>query len=247
MLPPFAGTACSWATYVDPETGTTVDYPANVFSAKDEKSDPASEGHFHTPDRNAKMRVYFLPNEEHETPRSYIEHHLRIARSDLTYDRITNKFFAISGRRGEATFYSRCNFAPENRNMHSTWSIRSGRSQRGTGSSQGSAAHSRLPESGHRDAEAWSTSQLLTEWQPSYPAPLAIMGFLLGAAGIVAVELGPVVGSGIRAFPWVLFRCPPAAARGGISRALTLSSRQAPVVVVSAIYPRCHCPQCGWE
>jgi hypothetical protein len=45
--------------------------------------------------------------------------HARVAhRSDLTYDRITNKFFAISGRRGEATFYSRCNFAPENRNMH---------------------------------------------------------------------------------------------------------------------------------
>ena len=107
-----------WTTYVDPDTGTTVDYPANVFSAKDDKPDQNSGVIFRTPDQSAKLAVYFLPNDSHETPHSYVKHHLKIDRSHLSYDRVTRKFFAISGKHGDSTFYSRCNFAPESGNMH---------------------------------------------------------------------------------------------------------------------------------
>ncbi len=108
-----------WSTYVSPEAGTAVEYPTNVFSIRDEASERESEARFRTQDGRAKLSIYFLPNDDRESPRSYIQHHLRIDPSRLTYKRITDKFFAISGMRDDLTFYSRCNFAPkENGKMH---------------------------------------------------------------------------------------------------------------------------------
>ncbi len=114
----FAGPE-GWSTYVSPEAGTAVEYPANVFSVKDEASGRESEALFRTQDGRAKLSVYSLPNDERESPRSYIQRHLRIDPSRLTYKRITDKFFAISGTRNDLTFYSRCNFVPKpNGTMH---------------------------------------------------------------------------------------------------------------------------------
>ncbi len=108
-----------WSTYVSPEAGTAVEYPTNVFSIRDEASERESEARFRTQDGRAKLSIYFLPNDDRESPRSYIQHHLRIDPSRLTYKRITDKFFAISGMRDDLTFYSRCNFAPkQNGKMH---------------------------------------------------------------------------------------------------------------------------------
>ena len=94
----FAGPE-GWSTYVSSEAGTAVEYPANVFSVKDEASGRESEALFRTQDGRAKLSVYSLPNDEREIPRSYIQRHLRIDPSRLTYKRITDRFFAISGRR----------------------------------------------------------------------------------------------------------------------------------------------------
>jgi len=108
-----------WSSYVSPETGTAVEYPANVLSVRGDSSERESEARFRTPDSRAKMSVYSLPNDGRESPRSYINRHLRIDRSRLTYERITDKFFAISGTREDLTFYSRCNFVPKpNGTMH---------------------------------------------------------------------------------------------------------------------------------
>ena len=129
-----------WTTYVDPDTGTTVDYPANVFSAKDDKPDQNSGVIFRTPDRSAKLAVYFLPNDSHETPHSYVKHHLKIDRSHLSYDRVTRKFFAISGKHGLSTAD-----AISRRKVGTciacTLSIPSATRKRGMGLSRGSVAH----------------------------------------------------------------------------------------------------------
>src|SRR5262249_38712203 len=101
------GGAEGWSSYVSPETGTAVEYPANVFSLRDDSSEREWEARFRTPDDRAKISVYSLSNDEGESPRSYIDRHLRIDRSRLTYERITDKFFAISGTRDDLTFYSR--------------------------------------------------------------------------------------------------------------------------------------------
>jgi hypothetical protein len=115
--PEFAGPA-GWSTFVTANGGTAVDYPANVFSVKQEPPDGKDGTLFQTADGRAKLTVYSLANEERETPRSYIERHLLVSQGQLTYKRIAREFFAVSGTRDEATFYSRCNFEDVNGRMH---------------------------------------------------------------------------------------------------------------------------------
>src|SRR5947207_1800766 len=109
-----------WSNYVNPEMGITVEYPANIFSVKAEGAPRQGSGTtFGTPDDRGKLAVYVVANEQRENPQSYLKNHLRIDPSRLTYKRITDKFFAISGMRDDLTFYSRCNFVMEqNGKMH---------------------------------------------------------------------------------------------------------------------------------
>jgi len=102
-----------WSTYVNPELGTAVEYPANIFSAKVEEAPKQGPGvTFLTSDDRGKLAVY-VAGEEGDTPRSYLENHLRIDPSLLAYKRVTDKFFAISGTRDDLVFYSRCNVDPK--------------------------------------------------------------------------------------------------------------------------------------
>jgi hypothetical protein len=99
-----------WRTYVDPDRGTTVEYPAGLFPVAAGAPERGSGQEFHTADGRARLIVYTLPNEERRSPRSYLRRHLLIAPGALDYTRVTRQFFAISGVRDADVFYSRCNF-----------------------------------------------------------------------------------------------------------------------------------------
>jgi len=104
-----------WRTYVDPDRGTAVEYPAGIFSAQAGAPERGSGQEFRTPDGRARLIVYTLPNEERRSPRSYLRRHLLLAPGALEYTRVTGHFFAISGVRGDDVFYSRCNFPDRRR------------------------------------------------------------------------------------------------------------------------------------
>ncbi len=99
-----------WRTYVDPDRGTAVDYPAALFSVEAGAPERGSGREFRTEDGRAQLIVYTLPNEERRNPRSYLERHLLLAPGALEYTRVARRFFAISGVRDADVFYSRCNF-----------------------------------------------------------------------------------------------------------------------------------------
>src|SRR5712691_3686015 len=99
-----------WRTYVDPDRGTAVEYPAAVFSVAAGAPERGSGQEFRTEDGRARLIVYTLPNEERRSPRSYLQRHLLLAPGALEYTRVTGQFFAISGVRDGEIFYSRCNF-----------------------------------------------------------------------------------------------------------------------------------------
>ena len=99
-----------WRTYVDPDRGTMVDYPAGIFSVAAGAPERGSGQEFQTEDGRARLIVYTLPNEERRSPRSYLRRHLLIAPGALDYTRVSREFFAISGVRDADVFYSRCNF-----------------------------------------------------------------------------------------------------------------------------------------
>ena len=105
--PPTAG----WTGYVDPRTGTAVDFPAEIFSVPAGETKRGIGTRFRTPDGRAELTIYALQNDSNDAPRSYLAKNLIIDRSNIEYQRVTNRFFAISGVRQGRVFYSRCNFA----------------------------------------------------------------------------------------------------------------------------------------
>jgi hypothetical protein len=109
--------APGWTTYAN-GYGTILDFPANLFTVP-EGAPPVGNGHrFRTADGRADVSVYTLPNAEHETPRSYLSRHLKSDFSNLDYDRVGDRFFAVSGIVRGKTFYSRCNFEGRRGTMH---------------------------------------------------------------------------------------------------------------------------------
>jgi hypothetical protein len=105
-----AGSATGWDRFVEPQFGTSIDYPTGIFSV-DEGASPSGTGRqFKSKDGNAVLAVYSRPNEG-ETPARYVEKNFRVPRQTIDYRRVTPRFFAISAvHRGEI-YYSRCNFS----------------------------------------------------------------------------------------------------------------------------------------
>ena len=86
-----------WQTFLVPEFGTTVDYPAGVFSVPDGKADKGFGQRFNSADGRAVLTIYTRENEEGDTPATYLTPH----------------FFAISSERQGLILYSRCNFSTD--------------------------------------------------------------------------------------------------------------------------------------
>lgn len=90
--------------------GTTVDYPENIFSV-DAGAPPRGTGRtLRSPDDRAWLMMYVEGNDERHTPASFVRAYFAGPRDSLDYNRVTNRFFAISGINDEQIYYSRCNF-----------------------------------------------------------------------------------------------------------------------------------------
>ncbi len=100
-----------WQRYVDQQTGTQVDFPAGLFTVDAGEPERGAGRVFESEDGRAKFSAYTLENETGETPRSYLQKHLKVDPSTIDYRRVTDRFFVVSGIRGGEVYYSRCNFA----------------------------------------------------------------------------------------------------------------------------------------
>ena len=99
-----------WRTFLVPQYGTTVDYPAGIFVAAGAPETGVGQ-RFNRPDGRAVLSVYSRDNEQGDTPASYLKKNLRVERSAIEYQRVTRSFFAISTERQGSIYYSRCNFS----------------------------------------------------------------------------------------------------------------------------------------
>jgi hypothetical protein len=99
-----------WRTFVVPEYGTRVDYPAGIFVPAG-ASEKGVGQRFNSTDGRAVLSIYSRDNEAGDTPASYLRNNLRVGRSSLDYERITRSFFAVSSEREGLIYYSRCNFS----------------------------------------------------------------------------------------------------------------------------------------
>jgi len=99
-----------WTTFVIPEYGTRVDYPAGIFVPTGEPEKGTGQ-RFGSADGRAILSVYARDNEAGDTPAGYVSKNLRVERGALDYQRIAPSFFAISMERDGLIYYSRCNFS----------------------------------------------------------------------------------------------------------------------------------------
>src|SRR5260370_17081469 len=82
-----------WRTYVDPDRGTAVEYPAAVFSVQAGAPERGSGQEFRTQDARARLIIYTLPNEERRTPRSYLDPHLLLPPAPPSSTTVTRPSF----------------------------------------------------------------------------------------------------------------------------------------------------------
>lgn len=99
-----------WRSYFDERTGTRVDFPAALFSVDAGEPERGTGRVFESADGRAKFSAYALDNEQGDTPRSYLRKFLKVDPGTIDYRRVTDRFFAVSGVRGDEVYYSRCNF-----------------------------------------------------------------------------------------------------------------------------------------
>ena len=98
-----------WSTFAIPETGTSVEIPASIFS---EEAGRAPEGHgqrLQTPDHRANLTIQAMVNPSGETPATFLAKMHPPAR--IQYKRVTSRFFVVSSYKGDTVWYDRCNFA----------------------------------------------------------------------------------------------------------------------------------------
>jgi hypothetical protein len=105
------GQGLDWQNFQVEDFGTTVDYPASIFSEPVGKSEKGAGQRFNSADGRSTLTIYALENADGDTPASYLRKNLRMPRSALQYERVTRSFFAISTEGKGTVLYSRCNFA----------------------------------------------------------------------------------------------------------------------------------------
>lgn len=102
-----------WATYKNSRFGTTAEYPADLFTVFDPPPENGDGQGFRTPDGRSHLSVYGAWNVEGHTPETYISNYVDLAGASVTYRRVTDRFYVISGTRDGNIFYDRCNFSAD--------------------------------------------------------------------------------------------------------------------------------------
>jgi hypothetical protein len=98
-----------WTVFSD-SAGTRVAYPAGIFTVE---AGPAPRGQgreLRSADGRARMMIYVEHNDRGLSPAQFLRTELRAPSGELDYDRVTARFFAISGIHQGQVYYSRCNF-----------------------------------------------------------------------------------------------------------------------------------------
>lgn len=102
------GAACQMDEYTIPETGTSVDFPASIFTEDAGKPDGRGQ-RFRTSDGRADLTIQAAPNVASDSPAEFLAK--KHPPSRIQYTRVTSRFFAVSSYRGNKVFYDRCNFS----------------------------------------------------------------------------------------------------------------------------------------
>jgi len=97
-----------WTRYTISQTGTSVDFPASIFTEEAGRPDGYGQ-RFRTADGRADLTIQAAPNLENDSPAAFLAK--KHPPSRIQYKRVTSRFFAVSSYKGDKVFYDRCNFS----------------------------------------------------------------------------------------------------------------------------------------
>ncbi|WP_025032457.1 hypothetical protein [Bradyrhizobium sp. DOA9] len=100
--------ANGWRTYRIPESGTSVDIPASIFTEPAGKPDGYGQ-QFRSRDGSADLTVQAVENQQGLSPAEFLAS--KNPPTGLIYKRITSNFFVVSSIKRDKIWYNRCNFA----------------------------------------------------------------------------------------------------------------------------------------
>ena len=110
--------AADWITFVEPNFGTTLELPTEVFSVHEGSSYRGIGEQYKTSNARATLAVYSQQNSRHDTPQTYLRRNSLVPRRMIEYVRVTRSFFAISTTAKGMILYSRCNFSRRSSTIH---------------------------------------------------------------------------------------------------------------------------------
>jgi hypothetical protein len=103
--------AQEWTTFVEPQLGTRLELPREVFTVHEGPSIKGIGEEFIRSDGLAAVTVYSQRNLRRETPVTYLKRNYRTRGRTMDYVRVTRSFFAVSAVQEGTIYYSRCNFS----------------------------------------------------------------------------------------------------------------------------------------
>ncbi|SCB55747.1 hypothetical protein GA0061098_105219 [Bradyrhizobium shewense] len=97
-----------WTTYSIAQTGTSVDFPASIFTEEAGRPDGYGQ-RFRTADGRADLTIQAAPNVANDSPAAFLAKNHPPAR--IQYKRTTPRLFAVSSYKADKVWYNRCNFS----------------------------------------------------------------------------------------------------------------------------------------
>ena len=101
--------AQQWTTYRT-AGGTTVPFPADLFTTRAGEGTPRGEV-FTSTDGRARLHIFAFANERSESPAQFIKRVIVDDTRKLTYQRVARDFFVFSAPEENRVLYRRCNFS----------------------------------------------------------------------------------------------------------------------------------------
>ncbi|MBV9741674.1 MAG: hypothetical protein JOZ30_18680, partial [Hyphomicrobiales bacterium] len=106
-----------WSSYHDVNSGVIAELPRNIFAIEAGSPSIGKGRQYATADGRALVVLSACRTRGLKKTGSYLSRMGVPKNAKLSYSRVTHRFFAISGRFADRTFYNRCNFSALSRDV----------------------------------------------------------------------------------------------------------------------------------
>src|ERR1043165_2605191 len=109
LMAPASAQPVTWETYSIAKTSTWVEIPSSIFTDRVGRPPEGDGQRFQSADGRAELVVQAAAIGPSVSPAEFLAR--QDPPQDIQYKRITPRFFAVSGYKGDKVWYDRCNFS----------------------------------------------------------------------------------------------------------------------------------------